>query len=104
MSDVTVVEGRCRRRRLDLDDFADITDVPALDIGPCGAGTAVTFDGELTAEQVARVQHRMDSLDDVDEAARDDIRTKRAAVAAEPSVENVAALAVATANYQLGEV
>lgn len=96
-----MVEGRQRRAQIPETLFADITDAPVLDIAPCAAGTAVSFDGVLTAEQIVAVQCRMDSVDAVDEVARNDIRAKTAAVAADPSFEAIAALVVAVANYQL---
>ncbi|GAA1138296.1 hypothetical protein [Nocardioides aquiterrae] len=79
MTDVTVVEGRHRRPQIELTSFADITGKSVLDIAPCAAGTAVTFDGALTAYEIALVQYRMDSTDAADEAARANLRDLRAA-------------------------
>jgi hypothetical protein len=80
------------------DSFADITDAEVVSFTG-----GVTFDGELTPEQGAAIYDRMTSRDDADQAARADLRAKRDAVVAAPTLENVAALAVAHANYRLGE-
>lgn len=96
---MTTVHGRIIRQRT-LDMFADLTDaqivLPFTD-------DSVTFDAELDAATVVAVHDRMTSRDDADQAARADLRAKRDAVIAGPTLANVAALAVAEANYQLGE-
>lgn len=62
------VNGPVRRASLGLDSFADIT-------GPEIALTSIrrdglTFDADLTPEQAAEVWRRMESIDDMDQAAR----------------------------------
>lgn len=82
--------------------FADLTDVPHARSLVAGV-TTLTFDGDLDAETERAVRDRMTSRDDDDQAARADLRAKRDAAIAAPTLPNVAALAVANANYQLGE-
>lgn len=84
------------------DMFADLTPAPFA-YARAGGTTTLTFDGELDSATVTAIYDRMTSRDDADQAARADLRAKRDAVVAEPTLENVAALAVAHANYRLGE-
>lgn len=56
-------------RPIGADSFADITDVPAS-VAVSDGKVAVTFDAELTPEQVTAVRDRMTSTDDVDQAER----------------------------------
>lgn len=79
---MTVVEGRRRRSQIGVDSFSDITDSPVLDIAPCAAGTAVTFDGDLDANQIAAIRARMESTDDADQAERASLRADRDALPA----------------------
>lgn len=65
--------------------------------------TTLTFTPDLTPTQAAQVWTRMESTDDVDQAKRANLRALRDAVVAAPTLENVAALATANANYLLGD-
>lgn len=91
---------RGRRTSLRLDSFVDLTDVPCTGI----TKTAVTFAGELDEDETEAVWLRIESTDDIDQAKRAELRAKRDAVSAGPSLENVAALVVANANYGLGDL
>lgn len=99
---MTTVVGRVVRPRLNYSSFTDLTDVPVADKGITAGG--ITFAGDLSPEEEAAVYDRMTSRDDADQAARDVIRVARDAVDSEPTLANVAALAVLTATYGLGEL
>lgn len=94
----TVVEGTLRRS-LNYSSFVDITDARLLS----WTKTTLTFEGTLTAEEQEQVWARMESVSDADQAARANLRACRDAVVTSPTLANLAALAVAEANYQLGE-
>lgn len=90
---------RGRRARLGLESFEGITDVAVISI----TKDAVTFAADLSEEDAAAVEAMLDSTDDYDLACRAAVREARDAVEADPSLENVAALAMLTANYALGD-
>lgn len=87
-------------RSVGPDSFADLTgpDVPVTFL-PNG----LSFDADLDEPTVAAIRARMTSRDDADEAQRRNLAALRDAVASDPSLENVATLATATAAYVLGE-
>lgn len=90
-------------RPICLDTFADITDAPLVLTGGRVDRNGLLFDGELSDEQIGAIYGRMTSRDDIDQAKRADICAKVAAVEAAPTIANIGALAVASANYMLGE-
>ena len=100
MTAITVVAARTWTQAM-FDDLTDIPHVRTFD-KPSGI-TTLTFDGDLAPEVEHAIWARMESKNDVDQAKRADLRAKRGAVIADPSLENVAALVVAEANYQLGD-
>lgn len=78
---MTTVQGRRNKARtISPTSFVDITEVEVLDIVPVGDETAVIFDGELDAAQVAAVLNRMDSTGPADEVARADLKADRDAL------------------------
>lgn len=84
--------------------FDDLTDVPHVrTFDSLSKVTTLTFDGELSAEVKVAIRDRVESKNDVDQARRADLRAKRDAVVGGATLENVAALAVAEANYMLGD-
>lgn len=97
----TSIQGRVKRS-IRPDSFVDITSAPL--VVPEGIDSnGLLFDGDLGVGQVSAVWARMESADDADQTKRADLRAKRDAVVADPTPENVAALAVANANYVLGD-
>lgn len=63
----------------------------------------LTFDVDLTPETQAAVFEWMTSRNDGEQARRAELRALRDAVSTDPTVANVAALAVASARYVLGD-
>ena len=94
---MTVVEATLRRS-LNYSSFVDITgpDIELLR----WTKTRAEFDGDLTPEQVQAVWARMESTDDVDQAARADLRASRDAATGD---DPLAVAVRASINYQLGE-
>jgi len=66
---MTTVEATMARS-LTPDMFDDITATAPMTWARNGALTILTFDAELTAEQITAVRDRMTSRDDDDQAAR----------------------------------
>lgn len=74
---MTVVTGTVRRKSLTLDAFADITEAPIVrPIRP----DRIEFDGDLTEEQQTAVWLRMESVNDVDQERRANLRSDRDAL------------------------
>lgn len=92
------------RRDVGSDSFADLTGGATARVVARGAYVEVTFDADLTAEQVENIEWRMRSRDDVHEARLRALAGLHAAVDSDPSLENVAALSMALAEETLGEV
>lgn len=97
---MTFVEGR-RARTVNYGSFVHITDVPVMVDGIRPGG--VEFAGELTAAEADAVWWFLTSTDNEDQARRQELASLREAAAADPSLENVSALAAAVASYQLGD-
>lgn len=84
------------------DMFADLGLWPVREWDKASGVTTLVFDGDLDAPIVAAIRARMTSRDDADQAARANLAALRDSVTADPSLENVAALATAVAAYVLG--
>lgn len=82
--------------------FADLTDVPHTFSRSSGL-TTLTFESDLSDEVAHAIWLRMESKSDADQTKRADLRAARDAVIADPTPENMAALAVLNANYTLGD-
>lgn len=75
---MTSIQGRVLRG-IELDTFADITDVPLVIPSGIDSG-GLLFDGDLTPDQVEAVWSRMTSRDDADQTARATLRADRDAL------------------------
>ena len=96
----TTVTARMRRPR-SFAMFADITDAPIRfeDVPPL---VRVTFEADLTEQQIADVRARMESVDDDDQAARAGLAEHLSVLDGEPDCEQVGAATAALIRYTLG--
>jgi len=97
---MTTITARMRRPR-SFEMFSDITDAE-IRFDAVGSLVSVTFDAELTEQQVADVRARMESADDDDQAARAVLAEHLSVLDGEPDCEQVGAATAALIRYTLG--